>query len=299
MVRQMMHDGADARLGSEDLSALRATVSVGEPWTHDAWEWFFRHVCRGTIPILNYAGGTECGGAILIGSFMRGIAPCSFSHPVPGAGVDVVDPSGRTLAPGEIGELVMRRPSIGLTRGLWKDRDRYLDSYWRVIPATWVQGDLASRDDEGLWYLHGRSDDTIKVAGKRTGPSEIEGILMATGLVSDAAVVGIPDPVTGSALACVCVPSGAEHGSGRLERVLSDTVVERMGAAFRLKRIVFTADLPRTRNQKIVRRVVRAVLTGTSPGDVSSLANPESLAPLARAVGHEGATAWHNTAEDA
>ncbi len=277
MVRQMMRNRLEPRLANLDLSALRATISIGEPWTPEAWTWFFRHVCRQKIPILNYAGGTECGGAILISSFLRPIGPCAFSHPVPGCGADVVDAAGRSLAAGEIGELVMRRPSIGMTRGVWKDPDRYIESYWRLIPGVWVQGDLASRSPDGSWYLHGRSDDTIKIAGKRTGPAEIEAAMIGTGLVADAAVVGVPDPLTGSALACVCVPGDSSGDPEALKHALAEAVATRLGQAYRPRRIVLVSDLPRTRNQKIMRRVVRAVLTGAPLGDLSSLANPDAI----------------------
>ena len=287
MVRQMMRNRAEAALAGEDLSSLRTTISVGEPWTPESWEWFFRHVCKQRIPILNYAGGTECGGAILIGSHLRPIGPCAFSHPVPGCGADVVDGSGRSLPAGEIGELVLRRVSIGMTRGLWKAPDRYLESYWRAIPGVWVQGDLASRDHHGLWYLHGRSDDTIKIAGRRVGPSEIESVLIDTGLVTDAAAVGVPDPVTGAALACACVPAVTPDDARYLEQALTQAVTERLGAACRPKRIVLVPDLPRTRNHKIMRRVVRAVMAGAPPGDLSSLANPDSLESIRRAAAVE------------
>ncbi len=280
MVRQMMRNDAERLLQDIDLSGLRATISVGEPWTPQAWEWFFRHVCRETIPILNYAGGTECGGAILIGSFMRPIRPGAFSHPVPGCGADVVDGEGHSLAPGDIGELVLRKPSIGMTRGLWKSPQRYIDSYWRTIPGVWLQGDLASRDEDHLWYLHGRSDDTIKIAGKRTGPSEIEAVLIGTGLVSDAAAVGVPDPLTGSALACACIPVSRPADKNQFIRELAEQVAAQLGAPYRPRHIVLVSDLPRTRNQKIMRRVVRSALCGSKPGDLSSLANPESMAQI-------------------
>ncbi|MDE0059116.1 MAG: AMP-binding protein [Defluviicoccus sp.] len=283
MVRQAMRAGGEAALAGLDLSALRATISVGEPWTSEAWEWFFRHVCKQRLPILNYAGGTECGGAVLIGSFMRPIGPCAFSHEVPGCGADVVDAGGASLPPGEVGELVLRCPSIGMTRGLWNEPERYIEAYWRPIPGLWLQGDLASRGVDGSWYLHGRSDDTINIAGKRTGPAEVEAVLNGTGLVSESAVVGVPDPVTGSALACVCVPASAEGGGEDLTQALTDAVAERLGAAYRPKRVVFAPDLPRTRNQKIMRRLVRATLTGEPMGDLSSLANPESLEAIRQA----------------
>jgi acyl-coenzyme A synthetase/AMP-(fatty) acid ligase len=219
MVRQMMRSGAEQALESIDLSGLRATISVGEPWTREAWEWFFRHVCAERIPILNYAGGTECGGAILIGSFIRSISPCAFSYPVPGCGADVVDPSSRSVGANEVGELVVRRPSIGMTRGLWRSPEHDLESYWRVIPDLGVQGDLGDVGD--------------------------------------------------------CASS---------ERELAEAVAQRLGASYRPKRIMFVADLPRTRNLKIMRRVVRSILTGSPPGDLSSLMNPRAPDIIARAA---------------
>lgn len=276
MVRQMMRRGPEMLAGL-DLSALRATISVGEPWTADSWIWFFEHICKRRLPILNYAGGTECGGAILISSFLSTLRPCAFGHAVPGCGADVVDATGRSLPPGETGELVMRRPTIGMTRGLWRTPERYVDSYWKIIPDVWVQGDLASRDVHGSWYLHGRSDDTIKIAGKRIGPAEIETALMATGLVADAAVVGVPDAITGSALACTCVPLSPPVDSAELAKRLGTAVAEAIGASYRPKQFIFVSDLPRTRNQKVMRRVIRSVLTDAPLGDLSSLSNPESI----------------------
>ena len=279
MVRQMMRRGPELLAGC-DLSALRTTISIGEPWTPDAWLWFFEHVCKRRLPILNYAGGTECGGAILISSFLSPLRPCSFGHAVPGCGADVVDAAGRSLPAGEIGELVMRRPSIGMTRGLWRAPERYIESYWKIIPDVWVQGDLASRDVHGAWYLHGRSDDTIKIAGKRTGPAEIEMALMATGLLADAAVVGVPDAITGSALACACVPLGPIGDANEFAQRLASAVADSFGTSYRPKKLIFVSELPRTRNQKVMRRVIRGVLTGTPLGDLSSLANPESIESL-------------------
>lgn len=278
-VRQMMRRGPDC-LDGHDLSALRATISIGEPWTPEAWAWFFEHVCKFKIPILNYAGGTECGGAILISSFLGPLRPCSFGHAVPGCGADIVDASGKPVPPGEIGELVMRHPSIGLTRGLWRAPERYLEGYWRVIPGLWVQGDLASRDADGLWYLHGRSDDVIKIAGKRTGPAEIEAVLLETGLVTDVAVVGVPDAITGSALACACVSDGLIGDQADLAKSLANVIAKQFGTPYRPSHFVFVSELPRTRNQKMMRRVIRAILTGMPLGDLSSLANPESIDAL-------------------
>jgi acetyl-CoA synthetase len=276
MVRQMMRHDPSIRKYC-NISDLRATISIGEPWTPDAWRWFFEKVCQGTIPILNYAGGTECGGAILISSFLQKLRPCAFGHPVPGCGADIVDRNGRSLPPGEMGELVMRRPSIGLTRGLWRAPERYLDEYWNVIPGVWVQGDLASRDAEGLWYLHGRSDDTIKISGKRTGPAEIETTLLSTGLLADCAIVGLPDSFNGMALAAVCVPLTQDGDASALASLLSDAVSAGFGQPYRPKEFIFVPELPKTRNSKTMRRVIRSALTGQQFGDLSSLANPASI----------------------
>lgn len=279
MVRQMMRHGPQM-LDGFDLSALRTTISIGEPWTRDAWIWFFEHVCKRKLPILNYAGGTECGGAILISSYLSPLRPCAFGHAVPGCGADVVDAQARSLPPNEIGELVMRRPSIGMTRGLWRAPERYIESYWKIIPDVWVQGDLASRDEFGGWYLHGRSDDTIKISGKRVGPSEIETALMTTGLLADVAVVAVPDEITGSALACACVPLKKVEDGAALSGTLAAAVADSFGSSFRPKKFLFVPELPRTRNQKVMRRVIRSVLTDAPLGDLSSLSNPDTIDTL-------------------
>ena len=282
-VRQMMRQPLDV-VRRHDLSSLRATVSAGEPWNADAWRWFFEHVCGRRIPILNYGGGTECGGAILIGTFHRPLKPCAFGSAVPGVGADVVDGQGRTCPPGQMGELVMRQPSMGLTRGLWQDPQRYVENYWQQIPGVWVQGDLARRDADGLWYMLGRSDDTIKIAGKRTGPAEIESVLMESKLVAEAAVVGLPDALTGASLNCVCV---AATNAGPLDSLcerIAEVVATRFGAPYRPRRVLLVSALPKTRNEKIMRRVVRAVISGGELGDLASLVNPEAIDELRAAA---------------
>lgn len=282
-VRQMMRQPLDV-VRRHDLSSLRATVSAGEPWNEDAWRWFFEHVCGRRIPILNYGGGTECGGAILIGTFHRPLKPCAFGSAVPGVGADVVDGQGRTCPPGQMGELVMRQPSMGLTRGLWQDPQRYVENYWQQIPGVWVQGDLARRDADGLWYMLGRSDDTIKIAGKRTGPAEIESVLMESKLVAEAAVVGLPDALTGASLNCVCV---AATNAGPLDSLcerIAEVVASRFGAPYRPRRVLLVSALPKTRNEKIMRRVVRAVISGGELGDLASLVNPEAIDELRAAA---------------
>ena len=166
---------------------------------------------------------------------------------------------------GQVGELVLRQASIGMTKSLWKDDDRYLQSYWSAISGLWLHGDFAMRGEDGLYYILGRSDDTIKVSGKRVGPSEIEGFLTATGKVSEAGAFGVTDPVKGSTIVCACILMPGFEDGDALKDELSQAVVKGMGASYRPGRIIFVDDLPRTRNMKIMRRVLRAV-RGNGPG---------------------------------
>ncbi len=282
-VRNAMRYGT-AVVEQHDLSKLRITISTGEPWNPDAWVWFLNHVCRRRAPIINYSGGTEIGGGIIMSNVLQRAKPCSFSGPIPGSGAAVVNARGEPVKPGETGELVMRLPSIGLTRSLWRDDARYIESYWSAIPGLWVQGDFASIDADGLWYLHGRSDDTIKVAGKRLGPAEIESMLVATGQVLEAAAIGVPDDIKGQALVCVCVPAPGVRADQALADELRRIVVRGAGPGFRPKDIILVSDLPKTRSMKIMRRVVKAIYTGAPPGDLSSLVNPEAVEQLRAAL---------------
>jgi len=286
VARMMMRHGGEP-CERHDLSCLRVAASTGEPWDADSWLWIFEKVLAGRAPLMNYSGGTEVGG-LLATNVLYPIKPASFSGPIPGTGADIVDAEGNSLPPGQVGELVMRQASIGTTRGLWRDPERYLDSYWRQIPGIWVHGDWASRDEDGSWFIHGRSDDTIKIAGKRTGPAEIEALLLATRKVADAAVVAVPDPVKGAALVCVVIPASGCAPDDGLRAALSDAVVGGLGGSFRPKRIVFAEDLPRTRNMKTMRRVVRAALLGEDPGDMSTLMNPEAVDALRQAARDQG-----------
>jgi len=262
-----------------DLSCVRVVISSGEAWTPEAWRWTFENICRRRVPILNFSGGTEMIGIVGC-TVTAALKPAGFNCAVPGTGADVVDPDGRPTAPGVIGELVMRRPSIGLTRGLWNEPERYIEAYWSTWPDVWHHGDLASRDADGHWYVHGRSDDTLKIAGKRTGPAEVESLLMGSGALAEAAAVGVPDPIKGTALVAVCVPRAGVTADDALAAELSRTIVHGLGVPFQPRAVLFVPDLPKTRNMKIMRRVVRAVCTGADPGDLSSLVNPEALDEL-------------------
>ena len=275
IVRGLMRYGEEVE--NYDLSSLRITASGGEAWTETPWRWFFEHVCKQKIPIINISGGTEVGGCIFTGTPNHPMNPGSFSRAALGVGADIVDMTGKRLPAGEVGELVLRHASIGLTKSLWKADARYLDSYWNTIPDLWVHGDFAMRGHDGLYYILGRSDDTIKISGKRTGPAELEGILIATGKVAEAAIFGIPHPVKGSAIVCACVPMPGVDPANGLADELSWALVQGMGTSYRPEKILLVNDLPRTRNMKIMRRVLRAIFENRDPGDLSALANPETI----------------------
>jgi acetyl-CoA synthetase len=272
---------------SYDFSTLRITAATGEPWTPDAWTWFRREVGHDRVPLLNYSGGTEIGGGILAGTVLHTeLEPCAFAGPIPGMGAIVIDEAGHPVATGQVGELALSVPSIGLTRGFWRDPERYLETYWTQVPGLWVHGDFASIDKGGFWFIHGRSDDTIKIAGKRTGPAEVEAALLATGTVFEAAAVGVPDPIKGSAVVCVCVPARGMTSSPELVEKLRKAVVAALGASFRPKDILWVSDLPKTRTQKIMRRLVRSVILNEPTGDLSGLVNPDSLIDLRKQHTH-------------
>jgi acetyl-CoA synthetase len=281
IVRGMMRYGDE--VDRYDLSSLRLTCSGGEAWTAAPWTWFFEHVCKQKIPILNISGGTEVGGCIVMGTPIHPMNPGSFAIFTLGTAGDVADMTGRSLPPGEVGELIMRQASIGLTKSLWKADHRYLDSYWNIIPGVWVQGDFALRGKDGLLYILGRSDDTIKVSGKRIGPTELEGILMDTGKISEAAVFSVPHAIKGSAIVCACVPMPDARTDSDLAARLSSALVETMGTSYRPQHVLLVDDLPKTRNLKILRRVLRAIFEDKDPGDLSALANPEAVEKIRQA----------------
>jgi acetyl-CoA synthetase len=281
LVRALIPHGAEL-VERHDLSTLRVLVTTGEPWNPEPYRWLFRHVGGGRCPIINCSGGTEVGACFLSPTPAVPIKTCSLGGPALGMAMDVVDPEG-TPVRGEVGELVCRKPFPGMTRGFWEDPERYLDTYWRRLPGIWVHGDWASIDEDGFWFLHGRSDDTLNIAGKRLGPAELESAVVGHPLVAEAAAVGVPHEVKGETawVFCVLVP-GAEP-SDELGAELRGLVAAELGKAFAPGRIVFVPALPKTRSAKIVRRAVRAAALGADPGDLSSVENPEALEEITRA----------------
>ncbi len=280
LIRALQPHGAE-QAKKHDLSRLRTFGSTGEPWNPDPWWWLFDEVGDRTRPIVNISGGTEIGAVIIGVNLLQGLKPTSLGGPSLGVDADVYDSDGNPVR-GEVGELVIRGSWPGMTRGFWKEPERYLETYWERFPDTWVHGDWASVDDDGFWYLHGRSDDTLNIAGKRIGPAEIESVVVALPEVMMAAAVGIPDRVKGEAIAIFVVPApGVEPGHGLDDRV-GTAVTDKLGKSFRPAIVRVVEDLPRTRSAKIMRRVVKALALGNEPGDLSSLENPESLDGIKR-----------------
>ncbi|MGH2705969.1 MAG: AMP-binding protein [Actinomycetota bacterium] len=281
LVRALIPHGVET-VRRHDLSRLRILASTGEPWNPEPYRWLFENAGGSRCPVINLSGGTEVGACFLSPYPICDLKVGTLCGPSLGMDVDVVDADGNPVR-GGVGELVCRKPWPAMTRGIWGDPDRYLASYWSRFPGMWCHGDWASIDEDGFWFLHGRSDDTLNVAGKRIGPAEIESVLVSHPSVVEAAAVGIPHEVKGEVVWCFCVPAPSAP-TGELEDELKALVDLEIGRAFRPQRVVFVAQLPRTRSAKILRRAIRARVVGADPGDLSSLENPEALDAIANAL---------------
>ncbi len=282
LIRALIPHGTEP-VRVHDLSSLKFFASTGEPWNPDPWMWLFEKVGQGQRPIINYSGGTEISGGIVMGNPLLPLKPTAFSAPCPGIAADVFDEEGRPVR-GQVGELVIKAPWIGMTRGFWRDPQRYEETYWSRWPGVWVHGDFAAIDEDGLWYILGRSDDTIKVAGKRLGPAEVESVLVSHPAVVEAAAIGVPDEVKGSALVVFCVLAPGYAPEAALRRELKERIVSVLGKPLAPQAVLFVRDLPKTRNAKVMRRMIRAAFLGSDPGDTSSLVNPEAVEEIRRAI---------------
>jgi acetyl-CoA synthetase len=284
VIRSLMTHG-DELVKRHDLSKLRILGASGEPWNSAPWHWAFEVVGGGRCPIINYSGGTEVSGGIVGCTTITPIKPCSFAGPVPGIAADVVDENGRPVR-NQVGELIIRQPWPGMTRGFWHDPQRYEATYWGRFPGVWVHGDWAAIDNDGFWYILGRSDDTIKVAGKRLGPAEVESAAVAHPAVSEAAAVGVPHEVKGEAVVVFAVLRPGVEETDALRDEIKAEVVKVLGPALKPESVLFVAQLPKTRNGKVLRRIIRGRhlgKTGSDLGDLSSLESPEAVEAIARA----------------
>jgi acetyl-CoA synthetase len=279
VIRALMAHGEDA-VRSHDRSSLRVLGSTGEPWNPEPWWWYFREVGEGRCPVVNYSGGTEVSGGIVGGNVVGPIKPVSFSGPCIGTAGDVVDDSGRPVR-GRVGELVIRAPMPGMTRGFWRDPARYEEAYWSRWPGLWAHGDWASIDADGFWFIHGRSDDTLKVAGKRVGPAEVESAAVGHPAVLEAAAIGVPHEIKGEAIVVLCVLRPGMTDDDALRASIARAVADDLGKPLKPETVAVVRSLPKTRSGKVMRRVIRAAWLGLDPGDVSALDDPAALAEIA------------------
>ena len=255
------------------MESLRILGSTGEPWDDKAWLWFFERVGRRRCPIINISGGTEIAGSFLFPLPIQGLKPCTLGGPAPGMSTEVVDESGAPVR-GRKGYLVCTRPAPSMTRGIWGDPDRYIETYWSRFPGVWYHGDWASVDEDGHWFLHGRADESMNVAGRKVGPAEVEEAMMMHPGVAEAAVIGVPDELKGEAIVGYAVGKpGVELDAA----AVAVTVVNELGPTFRPREIVVVAELPKTQSGKIVRRLIRQKYLGEELGDLSTVANPWAL----------------------
>ena len=283
LIRALIPAG-DEWVEKHDLSSLRILGSTGEPWNPEPYMWFFDKVGGGRCPIINISGGTEVGACFLSPLPITDLKPTTLRGPALGMAVDVWGPDGKPVPRGEVGELVCTKPWPAMTRGVYGDPQRYLDTYWSRWPDVWVHGDWASIDEDGFWFLHGRSDDTMNIAGKRVGPAEVESALTDHPAVAESAAVGIPHDVKGESIWCFVITKPGHASDDALAEELRGVVARHLGKAFKPDRIVFVDELPKTRSAKILRRAVRATVQGQDPGDLSSLENPSAIEKIRAAL---------------
>jgi acetyl-CoA synthetase len=268
----------DEWVDAHDLSSIRLLGSTGEPWDPESWQWFYEHVGGGEAPIINISGGTEICGCFLMPMPTQPLKPTSLGGPGLGMKIDIVDDEGESIADThDRGFLVARDSCPSTTKSLWEGDERYLDEYWSTWPDLWDHGDWAQKDEDGFWFLHGRADDALNVAGRKVGPAEIEGVLAEHEGVNQAAAVGVPDDTTGTAVVAYVVLEEGYEGSDDLRGELSALVGEEHGKPFRPREILFVSEFPKTQSGKVIRRAISSLYQGEELGDMSSIENPAAL----------------------
>lgn len=280
---RVLRAAGDEWVEKHDLTSLRLLGSTGEPWDHDSYMWYFEKVGGKRCPVMNISGGTEIVGGLLTPLPVMPLKPCSLGGPGLGMDIDVFDENGKSVA-NSIGHLVCKKPGPSMTKGFLKDPERYIETYFSKFPGVWYHGDWAKVDEDGSWFLFGRSDDTIKVAGKRVGPGEVESVLVGHEKVAEAAVIGVPHEVKGEGLVCFVVLMAETKETSELAKEIRELVAHRLGPVLRPEVVHFVKALPKTRSGKIVRGTIRRKYLGGEPGDLSSLDNPEALEFIAEAA---------------
>lgn len=255
------------------MRSLRLLGSTGEPWDDTSYMWFFEKVGKGRVPIINISGGTEIVGCFVLPLPIQSLKVCTVGAPAPGIGTEIFDENGSPLR-GKTGHLVCTTPAPSMTRGVWGDPQRYIETYWSQFPGAWSHGDWASADEDGCWFLYGRSDESMNVAGRKVGPAEVEEALIQHAAVSEAAVIGVPDEMKGEGIvAFVVLRPGLSASREELEAHL----VRQMGPTFRPNAIHPVGALPKTQSGKVVRRLIRRKYLREELGDTSTVENPSSL----------------------
>ncbi|NKE34465.1 AMP-binding protein [Natronococcus sp. JC468] len=279
-IRALRKHGDDW-LSGHDLSSLRLLGSTGEPWDPESWRWFYEHVGGGECPIINISGGTEICGCFLMPMPTEPLKPCTLGGPGLGMDIDIVDATGESVREdNERGYLVARDSCPSMTKSLWSGDERYLEEYWSRFDDMWNHGDWAQKDADGFWFLHGRADDALNVAGRKVGPAEVEGALIDHEAVNQAAAIGAPDDTTGTAVVTYVILEAGREESDELREELRAQVGEELGKPFRPREVLFVDEFPKTQSGKIIRRAIEATYTGEDLGDMSSIENPDALEDL-------------------
>ena len=271
-IRLLMRSGPP----KQEMRSLRLLGSTGEPWDDTSYLWFFENVGRGRCPIINISGGTEIVGSFLFPLPIQPLKPCTLGAPAPGIATEVVDEAGSPVR-GKKGYLVCTKPAPSMTRGIWGDPQRYIETYWSRWNGFWYHGDWASVDEDGYWFLHGRADESMNVAGRKVGPAEVEDALIEHAAVSEAAVIGVPDELKGECIVAFVVPKPGAEIPADFEKQLSAHLVHSLGPTFKPQAIRIVRELPKTQSGKIVRRLLRQKYLGEPLGDLSTVENPHAL----------------------
>ena len=271
-IRLLMRSGPP----QQDLSSLRLLGSTGEPWDDTSYLWFFEHVGGRRAPIINISGGTEIVGSFLLPLPIQPLKVSTLGGPAPGMATEVIDEAGNPVR-GKTGYLVCTKPAPSMTRGIWGDPERYIETYWSRWKGYWYHGDWASVDADGCWFLHGRADESMNVAGRKVGPAEVEDALIEHPAVSEAAVIGVPDDLKGEGIVAFVVTRHGHAAGKPLFDALAAHLIDSLGPTFRPNAIHAVGELPKTQSGKIVRRLIRQKYLGEPLGDLSTVANPEAL----------------------
>ncbi len=274
LIRMLMRYGPQYPK-KRDLSTLRLLGSVGEPLGPEAWTWFYRHVGRSRCPVLDTWWQTETGMAMLSPMPVSVLKPGSVGRPLPGVQADVVDRQGNPVPPGQGGYLVIKRPWPAMLKSLNGDEAAYRATYWDRFPGSYFAGDVARRDEDGYYWIQGRADEVLNIAGHRIGTAEVEGALCSHRFVAEAAVIGLPDKIKGEVAKAFIVPAEGWEAhfadADALAAELRAHVRRELGPIVVLRAMEVREALPRTRSGKILRRMLRAEELGQPLGDVSTL----------------------------